>query len=213
MRTHRLLAFAALSALTLGLSSSPAVFAKDKPKPAAKLGKAAPDFELTDYFGKKHKLSTYTKAGKVVVLEWFNPGCPFVVKHHKHNRTMAKTYAKFLKGKKVVWLAINSGAKGKQGHAPKLNKKRIKDWKIKYPLLQDKAGKVGRLYGAKRTPHMYVIDAKGVLRYRGAIDNNPHHKTPGKVNYVDHALTAVLAGKKVKAAHTKAYGCSVKYGS
>jgi peroxiredoxin len=176
----------------------------------AEIGKAAPTFTLTDTDGKTHALQQYLDDGKVVVLEWFNPQCPFVVKHHEHNSTMHDTYKAFA-DEDVVWLAINSGAPGKQGHGLDLNKKMKTEWEMAYPILMDESGDVGRMYEAKTTPHMFVITAEGVLAYDGAIDNNRSPRTVGDVNYVHNALKAVLAGETVAEAKTRPYGCSVKY--
>jgi peroxiredoxin len=176
-------------------------------KAAAKIGEPAPAFSLTDTEGKTHALADLK--GKVVVLEWFNPGCPVVQMHHKAH-TMTDTAKKF-EGKEVVWLAINSGAPGMQGHGKETNSKARKDWTLGYPVLLDEAGTVGRSYGAKTTPHMFVIDKTGTLVYAGAIDNGSGNKV-GDVNYVENAVTAALAGETVDTAETKPYGCGVKYG-
>ncbi|MDX2116136.1 MAG: redoxin domain-containing protein [Planctomycetota bacterium] len=185
--------------------------AKSASEPMAKIDSAAPDFTLTDTDGKQHKLSDYTAQGKVVVLEWFNSGCPYVKRHYDKYTTMRDTAAKH--GDKVVWLAINSGAPGKEGHGKDAQART--DWKIAYPVLLDESGQVGKLYGAKTTPHMFVIDPKGILVYAGAIDNDPKDAQPAdkKTNYVAQALDEVIAGKPVSTKETKAYGCSVKYGS
>lgn len=175
-------------------------------KPAAKIGEAAPAFELTDLDGKTVKLADFK--GKVLVLEWFNPGCPIVQMHYKAD-TMNKTIAKF-KDQKVAWVRINSGAPGKQGAGKDVNLQARKDWHITTPILLDEPGKVGRLYGAKTTPHCFVINADGVLVYSGAIDNGNPGKV-GDVNYVEQAVTAALAGETVKTPETKPYGCPVKY--
>lgn len=174
----------------------------------AKIGEKAPNFTLTDTDGKQHSLSDFQ--GKVVVLEWFNPGCPFVVKHHEKNKTMADL-AKEFAAKDVVWVAINSGAPGKQGHGLELNKEFKAKWGINYPLLLDEPGEVGRMYGARTTPQMYIIDKDGVLRYNGAIDNDPSAGTLGTINYVRQALNEVIAGETVTTPETRPYGCSVKY--
>jgi peroxiredoxin len=180
---------------------------KDSSSATAKIGQPAPAFELTDTEGKTHKLADYK--GKVVVLEWFNPGCPVVKLHHERNTTMTDTQTKF-KDKNVVWLAVNSGGPGKQGHGKEANSSARKDWHMAYPVLLDESGATGQSYGAKTTPHMFVIDEKGALVYAGAIDNG----TPGKVgdiNYVDQALTQTLAHETVSTSETKPYGCPVKY--
>lgn len=173
-------------------------------------GDKAPDFKLKDTEGKEHQLAKYLADGNIVVLEWFNPDCPFSRKHHVANQTMTETFRKY-KGKKVIWLAINSGAPGKQGAGLDRNIKARKDYKIEYPVLLDETGKVGRAYQAKRTPHMFVIAPDQTLLYMGAIDNSPSPRKLGDVNYVDDALAQYLAGKTIKHAETKAYGCSIKY--
>jgi peroxiredoxin len=164
----------------------------------------APDFTLTDQKGNTVKLSDFN--GKVVVLEWTNPDCPFVQRHYRAG-TMARL-AKAYAAKGVVWLAINS--------TYYMNREKDAAWaeqkQIAYPVLGDHDGKVGKAYGAKSSPHMFVIDAKGNIAYRGAIDNDPDgEKKEGLVNYVAQALDAVLAGKPVAIPETRSYGCSVKY--
>lgn len=176
----------------------------------AKVGAPAPNFTLTDTEGNSHTLSDLTKQGKVVVLEWFNPQCPFVVKHHEKHSTMKDLASEFA-DKGVVWMAINSGAPGKQGAGLELNQEYKSKWTISYPILMDESGEVGHLYGAQTTPHMYVIDTSGELRYMGAIDNDRSATNLGDVNYVRQALNQVLAGETVTTPETRAYGCSVKY--
>lgn len=179
-------------------------------RPAA--GKAAPGFELKDTNGKKWNLKDLK--GKVVVLEWFNFGCPFVKKHYESGN-MQKLQKEYT-GKGVTWLSICSSAPGKQGHAaPADQAKAFKD-KDGAPtaVLADSDGKVGRLYGAKTTPDMYVIDKKGNLVYSGAIDDKSgfdQSEIAGAKNYVRAALDELLSGKQVTVAETKPYGCSVKY--
>jgi peroxiredoxin len=194
----------------------------DQPKPAdpkpadvkpteAKLeiGKAAPAFELKDLDGKAVKLADYK--GKIVVLEWFNPECPFVVRQHSEG-PLKDAAAKATKDG-VVWLAINSSGPGKEGNGVEKNKKAVADWKMEYPVLVDEDGTVGMAYGSKNTPTMYIIDAKGMLAYHGAIDNAADGKPEGGtlVNYVESALAEMKAGKAVSKAETKPYGCGVKY--
>jgi peroxiredoxin len=166
--------------------------------------KVAPDFTLTDQKGNIVKLSDFK--GNVVVLEWTNPDCPFVQRHYKAGTmaVLAKVYA----ARGVVWLAINS--------TYYMDRAKDADWaekqQIAYPVLGDHDGKVGKAYGAKSSPHMFVIDAQGNIAYQGAIDNDASgEKKEGVVNYVAQALNAVLAGKPVAITETKSYGCSVKY--
>lgn len=172
----------------------------------------APAFTLTDTNGNEHSLSDFK--GKVVVLEWFNHGCPFVVKHYKegHMQALQQTYT----DKGVVWLAICSSAEGKQGYesADGHNKTAEAKGTNATAILMDADGKVGRAYDARTTPHMYVIDTEGQLVYQGAIDDkrstNPADIATSK-NYVKAALDAVLAGEEVEVSSTVAYGCTVKY--
>lgn len=177
---------------------------------AASIGQKAPDFALQDHNGKTHKLSDYTADGKVVVLEWFNPKCPFVVRHHETKSTFKDLYENY-NSKNVVFLAVNSSNRdsGVYGFDAEYAKK----WEIEYPILVDESGEIGKQYGAKTTPHMYIIDTNGDLRYMGAIDNDQRGNMSGDeyVNYVSQALDQVLAGETVSVAETKSYGCSVKY--
>jgi peroxiredoxin len=189
---------------------------KKKAKEVAKrlVGNPAPDFKLKDLDGNEVTLSSFQ--GKTVVLEWFNPGCPFVVKSHTLGSLVDTAQRHTQDG--VVWLAINSGAEGKQGHDPKENAEAKAAWKMAHPILRDPTGEVGKLYGATNTPHMYVVTPEGVVVYAGAIDNSPdgEGKSPrdgALVNHVDTTLAALKNGALVDPAWTKAYGCSVKYGS
>jgi peroxiredoxin len=178
----------------------------------AQIGQPAPDFSLPDLDGKQVSLSQFK--GKPVVLEWFNPGCPFV--RNSHTKGSLKTTAATETAKGVAWLAINSGAPGKQGAGAEASRKGASEFGMQHPVLLDESGSVGKLYGAERTPHVYVINAEGVLVYRGAIDNSPdgEGQSPegGKlVNYVTTALDSLRSGGAVAMAETKAYGCTVKY--
>src|SRR5690606_9499134 len=151
-----------------GASAQPAEAKAAQPAAAAaKIGQPAPDFALPDLDGKTVRLSDFK--GKTVVLEWFNPDCPFVKK--AHGEGALKDMAARTAEKGVVGLAINSGAAGKQGHGKERNIKAKADYGMGHPILLDETGATGRAYGAKRTPHMYVVDPKGVLVYAGAIDN------------------------------------------
>ena len=168
------------------------------------VGDAAPDFTLADSAGNEVSLSDYE--GKVVVLEWLNPDCPFVQRHYKTGtmKNLATEYA----GDGVVWLTINST----NYMDAAANAKFKADNGLPYAILVDQKGEVGHLYGAATTPHMYIIDGNGKLVYIGAIDDDPRgsNTEPG-TNYVAAALDEVLAGNAVTTAETKPYGCSVKY--
>lgn len=182
------------------------------PALAAEVGKPAPDFTLTDLDGKVHKLSDHK--GKIVVLEWFNPGCPFVVNSHTKGSLVDTAARKTSEG--VVWLAVNSGAPGKQGHGVEVNRSAARSWSIPNPILLDEGGAVGKAYGATNTPHMFVVGADGTLVYKGAIDNSPDGERGSPrggtlVEYVSAAIEDLRAGRPVRTAETKAYGCSVKY--
>ncbi len=177
-----------------------------------KIGKKAPSFSLTDVDGKKHNLKDYR--GKHVVLEWTNYDCPFVKKHY-NSGNMQSLQKKYM-AMDVVWLSINSSAPGKQGNfTPDEIRKRSGDHKASFTAyLLDQNGKVGKKYGAKTTPHMFVIDPKGTLIYKGGIDDikstNPADIKEA-TNYVAAALDAALAGKAVAVSSSKPYGCGVKY--
>lgn len=175
-------------------------------------GEPAPEFTLTDTKGTAHNLSDFR--GKYVVLEWVNHGCPFVVKFYKPGE-MQKLQAE-ITGQDVIWLSICSSAEGKQGHMSN------EDWNAKIEetgtaataVLIDEDGTVGKLYGAKTTPHMYVIDPAGNLIYQGAIDSirsTDSDDIANAENYVRSALAQHMAGEPVAVAETQAYGCSVKY--
>ncbi len=191
------------------------------PAASAEVGQPAPDFTLTDSTGKTHQLSALR--GKNVVLEWFNPDCPFV--KYAHGQGPLKDLAQKVAGEDLVWLSVNSGAAGKQGHGKERNQQAIADYAMKNPVLLDEDGKVGRAYGAAKTPHLYLIDAKGTLVYRGGVDNAPmgtvdaERPTPagsaagGYVPYLSNAIEDLRGGKAMRLADTPPYGCSVKYSS
>lgn len=179
---------------------------------AAKVGQPAPDFSLTDVNGKAVKLADFK--GKHVVLEWHNPACPFVVKHYDTSN-MQGLQNKY-DAKDTVWLSVNSTAKSHQDF--------MTDDKLKGYMTEKKAapdayvtdadGKVGQMYGAKTTPHMYVINPAGMVVYAGAIDDKPSARkddVKGAKNFVVAALDESKAGKAITTANTQPYGCSVKY--
>jgi peroxiredoxin len=206
----RNIALAALLASALAAWFALAEAAGDKP--VVKIDAPAPNFTLADVEGKRHKLSDYR--GKFVALEWHNVDCPFVRKHYDSGN-MQKLQSQW--GKKgVVWLTICSSAPGKQGYYEsgdvKMQMKKSKSAASAY--LRDTDGKVGRLYGAKTTPHIFVINSDGVLIYAGAIDDKPSTKQAdikGATNYVQACLDAATSGKAVATKATTPYGCSVKY--
>lgn len=178
------------------------------------IGQPAPDFTAVDANGKTHSLSEFK--GKTVVLEWNNPECPFVKKHYGAGN-MQKQQADAT-GKGVVWLSINSSAPGKQGSmdGAAANAQLAKSGAKPTAYLLDADGKVGHTYGARTTPHMFVIDPNGVLQYMGAIDSTPTADSddiPSSTQYVSQALAELSAGKAVSVPTSEPYGCSVKYGS
>lgn len=179
---------------------------------APKAGDVAPDFTATDSNGKAHKLSDYK--GKFVVLEWTNSGCPFTRKHYLSGNM--QNLQKQWTAKGVVWLTVLSSAPGKEGYMTAEQENSYLKDKNAAPTaaLMDPAGNLGHLYGAKATPHMFVIDPKGKIVYNGAIDDHPSSDQgdiPGAKNYVSTALGEAMSGKAVTTASTEAYGCSVKY--
>ncbi len=197
-----------LLATLFTIAASSALIAADSPA----VGTTAPDFSLTDSKGKTQTVSQYK--GKYIVLEWFSPECPFVKKHYGSGN-MQKLQEEFT-AKGVVWLSIDSSAPGLEGNltAEQANSK-MAEWKTKQTaFLLDPDGKAGRTYGAKNTPHMFVINPEGRIVYEGAIDSkaspNPSD-IASSTNYVKVALEESQAGKTVSNPNTKPYGCSVKY--
>ncbi|PIP96218.1 MAG: thioredoxin family protein [Bdellovibrio sp. CG12_big_fil_rev_8_21_14_0_65_39_13] len=179
---------------------------------AATIGKPAPDFKLKSHMGKTVSLSEFK--GKTVVLEWYNYGCPFVRKHYdsKNMQSLQKKYKN-----DVIWLAIASSAKGKQGYLAGSGEAVLKyqdEGMAAHSLLLDTDGTVGRLYGAKVTPHMFIVDAQGTLVYEGGIDDilSADPKDVAKAhNYIAQSIDELKSGKKLSHTKTDAYGCAVKY--
>ena len=179
---------------------------------AVKVGQPAPEFTLMGHDGKAYRLDDYK--GKYVVLEWLNNECPFVEKHYggDNMQKLQKTYTQ----KGVVWFSVISSAKGNQGYRDQKGAVETMEKRKAGPtaVLLDPTGKVGRQYGAKTTPHMFVINTQGEVVYQGAIDDQPSaskSSLKGARNYVVEALDAVMGGSKVRAPSTRPYGCSVKY--
>lgn len=182
-------------------------------KAAVEVGQDAPAFKAKNIIdGSDFDLSAHK--GKTVVLEWTNPECPFVVKHYGPDNMQSLQRA--AKDKGVVWVSIVSSAPGKQGHMnPEAAAAIVKEKNIaSSAYILDETGEIGKLYGAKTTPHMFVITGEGKVAYAGAIDSNPDpnpETIKGATNYVTAALDELAAGKPVSIPSTPAYGCSVKY--
>jgi len=179
---------------------------------APTVGQPAPTFSGTDMHGKKVSLADLK--GKYVVLEWHNQGCPFVVKHYESGNM--QKLQKELTGQGAVWLTVISSAPGKQGHVSAAEEETYLKAQNASPtnVLFDEDGAIGKLYGAKTTPHMFVIDDKGTLVYAGAIDDKAstdQADVMGATNYVLAAYQQTKAGKQVETPSTAPYGCSVKY--
>jgi cytochrome oxidase Cu insertion factor (SCO1/SenC/PrrC family) len=180
---------------------------------APTVGQPAPDFTLTDINGQKHTLSAYK--GKTVVLEWVNPECPFVVKHYQGSGNLPATQKAAL-AEGAVWISINSGHAGAQGD---YDTAKVQAWQKKTgaaasAYARDQDGKVGKLYDARHTPTLFIVNPEGTLVYAGGIDSinsADADDIPKATNYVKAAFADLKAGRPVAKATTKAYGCSVKY--
>ncbi len=207
MQLIRFAMFAALCALlVVGAAQQRAQAADSMP---AQIGQPAPAFSLTDLNGNTVSLGDF--AGKTVVLEWFNPGCPYVVAYYEGSTAM-EAHKAAVQSPNVVWLSINSGAPGKEGADPAMNKEKVSAWGIKNPVLLDSDGKVGRAYGARRTPELMVIDPSGKLIYRGAADEGGVSGEPGNGRaFVEEAVAAAQAGESPTIVETRPVGCGVKY--
>ena len=208
MHRHSI-ALAGVSALLAALLMLPG-----QARPAPAVGQAAPDFSLTDTAGKTVRLSDFK--GKHVVLEWTNPGCPFVRKHYDPSNMQA--LQKEAGGKGVVWLAVNSTA---DSHPDYLAPSQMGRWMSQQKAapaatLMDEEGSVGKSYGARTTPHMYIVNPQGMLIYAGGIDSIPSARPDDiktATNYVRAGLAESLAGKPLSTPASRPYGCSVKYKS
>ncbi|QDL11100.1 thioredoxin family protein [Brasilonema octagenarum UFV-E1] len=222
---NQLIAIALYSAFSLALTAcqNPSTVSQNTPNVASnaaeaatpvRVGSPAPDFTATDSNGKSHRLSDFK--GKVVVLEWTNHQCPFVLKHYNSNNM--QKLQKETTGKGVVWLSVISSAQGQQGYVTPQEANQLTKSRNASPtaVLLDASGEIGRLYQARTTPHIFVIDSSGVLKYAGAIDDKPSTNAAdikSAKNYVIPAVDSVLKGQNVADSTTQPYGCSVKYGS
>jgi hypothetical protein len=194
------------------LFALPLLLAAAGTQAAATVGQPAPDITLKDTTGKTVRLSDFK--GKHVVLEWTNPGCPFVRKHYDSGNMPATQ--KDAAGKDVVWLAVNSTEKASGDY---LEPAKLSGWlkerqSVPTAILMDEEGTAGRAYGARTTPHMYIVNPQGQLIYAGGIDSIASAKVddiPRATNYVKTGLAEALAGKPLTAATTRPYGCSIKY--
>ena len=179
---------------------------------AARPGEAAPDFAAVDSKGKPVKLGDFR--GKTVILEWTNHGCPYVQKHYRSGNMQA--LQKDMTGKGMVWLSVISSAPGEEGHVGGAEADKLTSSRSAAPsaVLLDPDGKIGRLYDARATPHMFIVTPDGKLAYAGAIDDKPSSNVADvktAKNFVRNALDQIAAGKPVSPSLTRAYGCSVKY--
>jgi peroxiredoxin len=211
-KIHGNIVMAVIALLTAGIFTACADEATGSAGPALEIGKAAPGFSVADTNGKTHTLDQYR--GKWVVLEWLNHDCPYVRKHYGGGAMQAlqKKYA----GQGVVWLSVVSSAPGKQGHFSneRANELTMEKKAAPHAVLVDSAGTVGRAYGARTTPHMFVINPQGNVVYMGGIDDKPTTKAADLKTarpHVDIALQEALAGNPVSVATSQPYGCSVKY--
>ncbi len=200
--------------IALGFTSADAAKATKTPdiNSTIKIGEAAPDFDAKDTNGKDVKLKELKD--KIVILEWTNFDCPFVKKHYstKNMQDLQKKYT----DKGIVWISVNSSAPGQQGHLTNetANAAMKEKESAATHMLLDPDGAMGRAYGAKTTPHMFIINKQGKLAYMGAIDNQPTvlaDDIKSAKNYVAEALDELLADKAVTEPQTQSYGCSVKY--
>jgi peroxiredoxin len=208
MRSHFQFASGTVAALLLSAIATSVQASAE----TARVNAPAPTFTATDSRGQTHSLDQYH--GKYVVLEWHNQGCPFTRKHYE-SRNMQGLQKQWTE-KGVIWLTVISSGPGKEGYvtAAQENDYMARMHASPTAALLDPSGSLGRLYNAKTTPDMYVIDPEGKLIYSGAIDNHPTAEPDdikGAENYVTDALNQAMSGKAVANSYTRAYGCSVKY--
>lgn len=202
----------ALTALAASATASTLIAPGAPAHAAVQTGRPAPDFSATDTKGVRHTLAACR--GKIVVLEWTNHECPYTAKHYATGNMQALQAA--ATGSGAVWLTVVSSRPGEQGHVEADEADRLTATRKAGPtaVLLDPKGQLGRLYDARTTPHMFIIDGAGMLIYMGAIDDRPtasHSSVKGARNYVREALDAAARGRPVVLASTRPYGCSVKY--
>lgn len=202
-----MLLVAALIAMLISAEAAPAAMSTAGIKP----GDKAPMFSLAGTDGKTYSLETYLKQGKTVVVEWFNPDCPWVKRFHASENTSVKDAYIYAASKGAVWLAVNSSAPGKQGNGLERNQQARTEYGIAYPVLLDEDGKTGMAYGAKTTPTLFIINPKGEVVYMGGVDDTKTNDDRPGVNYILTALKQYFSGKTVEPTATPHYGCGVKY--
>lgn len=212
MFNRRNITLAAGMAAAVALSAGALIASTAQASPVVEA--AAPAFTGTNSMGETVSLSDF--AGKTVVLEWTNDGCPFVKKHYAEPIKNMQTLQGDAAEDDIVWLSVISSAEGKQGYveAAAANELTTSRGAAPHGVILDTSGEIGRLYGAKTTPHMFIIDGEGMMQYQGAIDSKASASPAdieGATNYVTAALDSLAAGEPVAEAQTKPYGCSVKY--
>ena len=211
---RRNLSLAAGMAAAVALTAGALIASTARAEPSPAPGNPAPAFTATDSFGEPVSLADF--AGKTVVLEWTNDGCPFVRKHYTAPPSNMQTLQKSAAADGIVWLSVISSAPGKQGYADGARANELTEVRGAAPahVLLDPDGKLGHLYQAKTTPHMFVIAPDGTIAYQGAIDSKASARVADietATNYVSAALNSLAGGEAVEVAVTKPYGCSVKY--
>lgn len=212
--SRRHLSLAAGMAAAVALTAGALIASTAEAAPSADVGSSAPAFTGTTSNGETVSLADF--AGKTVVLEWTNDGCPFVKKHYATPPANMQSLQASAAADDVVWLSVISSRPGSQGHVSpeKANELTTSRGAAPAHVILDESGDIGRLYGAKTTPHMYIVTPEGKLVYDGAIDSIPSAKVEDIAkaeNYVTAALADLSAGKPVTTASTKPYGCAVKY--
>ena len=214
-RNVRILTITVTAITALLLAGISLVRAADQVSPSVpdpgQVGSVVDDFILMDTDGNKHTLSEYLAEHEAVVLEWFNPDCPYVKKYHDGpNPSMAEA-VEFVSNQDIVWLAVNSNAPGNQGHGVERNQRAKADYGIDYPILLDENGTVGRNFGATSTPQLFLIGEGRTVLYNGGVDDTRVNEDIPGVNYVIDAVNQFISGKEINPAKTPHPGCSVKY--
>lgn len=214
MLSRRHFSLAAGMAAAVALTAGALIASTAEAAPSSEIGAAAPAFSGVTSDGETVSLADFV--GKTVVLEWTNDGCPFVKKHYSDPPSNMQTLQKSAAGDDIVWLSVISSRPGSQGHVTPAEANELTSSRGAAPahVILDESGDIGRLYGAKTTPHMYIITPEGKLVYDGAIDSIPSARV-GDIataeNYVTAALADLEGGKPVTTATSKPYGCAVKY--